>query len=140
MPSKRFATRQRKLGVQRPNSLAAAGFLDGLARRQRREPEGGALRLRVAAAPPPPFTLERTNGLSAMPQGTVKFFDSDRGFGFVSRDDGADDVFIHIRALHEAGMYGVAEGDQLQFELRPSRNKRGREEACEVRKIGSRCV
>jgi cold shock protein len=74
----------------------------------------------------------------SMPQGTVKFFDPDRGFGFISRDDGDDDTFIHVRALQEAGLYSVTEGDRLEFELRPSRSKRGREEACEVRKIGSR--
>jgi CspA family cold shock protein len=75
-----------------------------------------------------------------MKQGTVKFFNVDRGFGFISRDDGDDDVFIHIRALHEAGIYSVIEGDRLEFELRSSLSKRGREEACDIKKIGSRCV
>jgi len=75
-----------------------------------------------------------------MPQGTVKFFDAGRGFGFITLDDGAEDVFVHIRALHEAGLYSVIEGDRLKFDLRSSRNKPGRSKACDVRKIGSRVV
>ncbi|GAA0475857.1 hypothetical protein GCM10009096_16970 [Parasphingorhabdus litoris] len=49
--------------------------------------------------------------------GTVKFFNSMKGFGFIQRDDGQPDAFVHISAVERAGMNGLEEGDKLEFEL-----------------------
>jgi CspA family cold shock protein len=50
-------------------------------------------------------------------QGTVKFFNSQKGFGFIVRDDGGEDVFVHISAVEQAGLTGLAEGQPLAFTL-----------------------
>jgi len=49
--------------------------------------------------------------------GTVKFFNGQKGFGFIVRDDGGEDVFVHISAVEQAGLTGLAEGQQLKFTL-----------------------
>ncbi|NOU02380.1 MAG: cold-shock protein [Novosphingobium sp.] len=49
--------------------------------------------------------------------GTVKFFNGGKGFGFIQRDDGGEDVFVHISAVERAGLEGLAEGQQLKFTL-----------------------
>lgn len=55
--------------------------------------------------------------------GTVKFFNSTKGFGFITPDDGAADVFVHISALERSGITSVAEGQKLTFEIvRDARN------------------
>jgi CspA family cold shock protein len=53
--------------------------------------------------------------------GTVKFFNAMKGFGFISRDDGQPDAFVHISAVERAGMVSLNEGDRLQFELEVDR-------------------
>ncbi|TFI58926.1 cold-shock protein [Sphingomonas parva] len=50
-------------------------------------------------------------------QGTVKFFNAMKGFGFISRDDGQPDAFVHISAVERAGMSSLNEGDRVEFEL-----------------------
>ncbi len=50
-------------------------------------------------------------------KGTVKFFNAQKGFGFIVRDDGGEDVFVHISAVEQAGLQGLAEGQQLGFTL-----------------------
>ncbi len=49
--------------------------------------------------------------------GVVKFFNGQKGFGFIVRDDGGEDVFVHISAVEQAGLTGLAEGQQLGFTL-----------------------
>jgi cold shock protein len=49
--------------------------------------------------------------------GTVKFFNAMKGFGFVQRDDGQPDVFVHISAVERAGMQGLNEGDKIEFDI-----------------------
>src|SRR4051794_12093664 len=50
-------------------------------------------------------------------KGTVKFFNPQKGFGFVVRDDGGEDVFVHISAVEQAGLTGLADGQPLEFTL-----------------------
>ena len=52
-----------------------------------------------------------------MTTGTVKWFNGQKGFGFIQPDDGGNDVFVHISAVERAGMSGLNEGQKVQFEL-----------------------
>jgi CspA family cold shock protein len=52
-----------------------------------------------------------------MTQGTVKFFDGQRGFGFIQPDDGGKDVFVHISAVERAGMGALNEGQKIAFDV-----------------------
>ena len=61
-----------------------------------------------------------------MATGTVKWFNSVKGFGFIQPSDGGQDVFVHISAVQRAGMDGLAEGQKLSFEVQ---NERGRSAA-----------
>ena len=56
------------------------------------------------------LTGERTSG-------TVKFFNTTKGFGFIARDDGQADAFVHISAVQRAGMAGLEEGDRVAFDI-----------------------
>ena len=51
-----------------------------------------------------------------METGTVKWFNSSKGFGFISRDEG-DDVFVHFKAINGEGYKSLDEGDQVEFEV-----------------------
>jgi CspA family cold shock protein len=52
-----------------------------------------------------------------MATGSVKWFNRKKGFGFIAPDFGARDVFVHISALHAAGLSGLEDGQRLEFEL-----------------------
>ncbi|MFZ1988134.1 MAG: cold-shock protein [Alphaproteobacteria bacterium] len=56
-----------------------------------------------------------------MPSGTVKFFNMDKGFGFIRPDDGTKDVFVHISAVERSGLRGLQEGQKVTFELQPDK-------------------
>lgn len=56
-----------------------------------------------------------------MATGKVKWFNSDKGYGFIQPDDGSKDVFVHISAVERAGMSGLNEGQKVSFELRADR-------------------
>lgn len=49
--------------------------------------------------------------------GTVKFFNSTKGFGFIQPDDGSQDVFVHISAVERAGLNNIAEGQKISFDI-----------------------
>jgi CspA family cold shock protein len=51
-----------------------------------------------------------------MTTGTVKFYNAQRGFGFIQPDDGGNDVFVHATALERAGMTNLAEGQKVSFD------------------------
>lgn len=53
-----------------------------------------------------------------MPTGTVKWFNGQKGFGFIQPTDGGNDVFVHISAVERAGLGGLAEGQKVSFELK----------------------
>jgi cold shock protein len=52
-----------------------------------------------------------------MSTGTVKWFNAQKGFGFIQPDDGGKDVFVHISAVERAGMYNLTEGQKLTYEV-----------------------
>ena len=52
-----------------------------------------------------------------MATGTVKWFNEQKGYGFIQPDDGGKDVFVHISAVEQAGMRGLAEGQKVDYEL-----------------------
>lgn len=52
-----------------------------------------------------------------MPTGTVKWFNSQKGFGFISPEGGGPDAFVHISAVERAGLYELREGQKVSFEL-----------------------
>ena len=52
-----------------------------------------------------------------MSVGTVKWFNAQKGFGFIQPDDGGKDVFVHISAVEQAGMNGLNEGQKISYEL-----------------------
>jgi CspA family cold shock protein len=56
-----------------------------------------------------------------MSTGTVKWFNPQKGFGFIQPDDGSKDVFVHISALERAGISDLREGQKIQFELTQDR-------------------
>ena len=58
-----------------------------------------------------------------MTRGTVKWFNSQRGFGFIQPDDGSKDVFVHISAVERAGMNGLNEGQKVSFDVVTERGK-----------------
>ena len=59
--------------------------------------------------------------------GTVKFFNSAKGFGFITPDEGGKDVFVHATAVEAAGMRALNEGDRVSFELEDDRKGRGKQ-------------
>ena len=61
--------------------------------------------------------------------GTVKFFNTSKGYGFVSPEDGSKDVFVHVTALESAGIHGLNEGDKISFVLEDDRRGRGKQAA-----------
>ena len=58
-----------------------------------------------------------------MPTGTVKWFNANKGFGFIEPDDGENDVFVHVTAVQESGLGNLDEGDRVSFELVENRGK-----------------
>jgi CspA family cold shock protein len=58
-----------------------------------------------------------------MATGTVKFFDSQRGFGFIQPQDGGKDVFVHISAVERAGMSNLNEGQTVSYDVVTERGK-----------------
>jgi CspA family cold shock protein len=58
-----------------------------------------------------------------MAVGTVKFFNTQKGFGFIRPDDGSKDVFVHITAVERAGMRSLVEGQKISYEIVTERGK-----------------
>jgi CspA family cold shock protein len=69
-----------------------------------------------------------------MSVGTVKWFNSTKGFGFIQPDDGGSDVFVHISAVERAGLNGLHEGQKVSFELERDR-KSGKMSAAQLQSV-----
>ena len=67
-----------------------------------------------------------------MTTGTVKWFNGQKGFGFIQPDDGGNDVFVHISAVERAGLHSLAEGQKISFEVKvdSKRDKSSAENLC----------
>ncbi len=61
--------------------------------------------------------------------GTVKFFNHSKGYGFIAPDDGGKDVFVHITALERSGVPALDEGDKVTFEVEDDPRGRGKQAA-----------
>ena len=98
--------------------------------REPREPresrDGGDMERRPSRERIPSTTGERVDG-------TVKFFNGAKGFGFIQRDDGAPDAFVHISAVERAGFANLNEGQRVSFELEEDR--RGKQAAVNLQSI-----
>ena len=69
---------------------------------------------------------------TSMAIGTVKWFNSTKGFGFIQPDAGGKDVFVHISAVERSGLGGLGEGQKVSYEIERDR-KTGRESAVDLR-------
>jgi cold shock protein len=61
--------------------------------------------------------------IQLMASGTVKWFNSAKGFGFIQPDNGGKDVFVHISAVERAGLNGLNEGQKITYEVQQDRGK-----------------
>jgi CspA family cold shock protein len=57
--------------------------------------------------------------------GTVKFFNEEKGFGFITPDDGGKDVFVHISAVQSSGLPGLQDGQKVRFDTEPDKRGKG---------------
>lgn len=60
-----------------------------------------------------------------MPSGTVKFFNADKGYGFIKPDDGGRDIFVHVTAVEQAGLHNLNEGQRIVYEIEPDKKGKG---------------
>ena len=65
-----------------------------------------------------------------MPTGTVKWFNTTKGYGFIAPDDSGKDVFVHISAVERSGLTGLADDQKVTFDIEPGRD--GRESAVNI--------
>ncbi len=68
-----------------------------------------------------------------MSEGTVKWFNSQKGYGFIQPTDGSKDVFVHITAVERAGLSGLNEGQKVSFDL--ERSQQGKMSATNLKAV-----
>ena len=68
-----------------------------------------------------------------MAVGTVKFFNTTKGFGFIAQEGGGKDVFVHISAVERSGMAGLNEGQKVSFDL--EKDRQGRDSAANLKAV-----
>ena len=68
-----------------------------------------------------------------MKTGTVKFFNTQKGFGFITPEDGSTDMFVHITAIQQAGLDSLNEGQKVSFDIE---DNRGKDTAANIKIIG----
>jgi len=69
-----------------------------------------------------------------MRTGTVKFYNSQKGYGFIAPDDGGKDVFVHATALEQAGLRGLVEGQKINFDVETDRRS-GKDAASNLQQV-----
>jgi cold shock protein len=69
-------------------------------------------------------SIHRQKGNASMPQGTVKWFNPTKGYGFIAPEAGGKDVFVHISAVQKAGLRSLSEGQKVGFEVEQQQNGR----------------
>jgi len=57
--------------------------------------------------------------------GTIKFFNAEKGYGFIRPSDGGRDIFVHITAVEQAGLASLNEGQKISFEIEPDKKGKG---------------
>jgi CspA family cold shock protein len=67
--------------------------------------------------------MRRTTKEAGMAVGTVKWFNPDKGYGFIQPEGGSKDVFVHISAVQQAGLHTLTEGQKVSFEMVTQRGK-----------------
>jgi len=84
-------------------------------------------------APSPVFGRDDTGtgGAEAMPTGTVKWFNTTKGYGFIAPEGGGNDVFVHISAVERSGLTGLADDQKVSYELSEGRD--GRQMAADLK-------
>ncbi|MDX7952594.1 cold-shock protein [Lichenihabitans sp. Uapishka_5] len=70
-----------------------------------------------------------------MPNGTVKWFNATKGFGFIQPDNGGTDAFVHISAVERAGLQDLREGDKVSYELVADKRS-GKQSADQLKVVG----
>jgi CspA family cold shock protein len=69
---------------------------------------------------------KRSEGMPSMSQqGTVKFFNADKGYGFIIPDDGGRDIFVHITAVERAGLNSLSKGQRVSYEIEADKKGKG---------------
>lgn len=63
-------------------------------------------------------------GLSVMAKGTVKWFNTEKGYGFIQPEDGGNDIFVHVTAVQQAGLTTLKENQSIEYELTDGRDGR----------------
>ena len=61
--------------------------------------------------------VAEVQGDDAMSEGTVKWFNAQKGYGFIQPEDGSKDVFVHITAVERAGLSGLDDGQKISFDV-----------------------
>jgi CspA family cold shock protein len=79
-----------------------------------------------------PLTVRRNRRNSFVATGTVKWFNDQKGYGFIQPDSGGKDVFVHISAVERAGLRGLAEGQKISYEVEADR-RTGKESAVDLK-------
>jgi cold shock protein len=77
--------------------------------------------------------IAELQGNDTMAEGTVKWFNAQKGYGFIQPSDGSKDVFVHISAVERAGLSGLNEGQKVSFDL--EQGQRGKTSATNLRTI-----
>src|SRR5258705_12462582 len=109
-------------GVTRPKKTIQAN------RQRRAVRQGGhAFRQRMSGRAERALRVGRAvrGGFPMAMTGTVKFFNGERGYGFIKPDDGGRDVFVHITAVERAGLKDLTEGQRITFEVEPDKKGKG---------------
>lgn len=105
-----------------PSVEQAQGFEDGLPLKtfvgmSPRAPQNRAVRAFMTR----PRGARIRMDYQTMTKGTVKFFNTTKGFGFITPDNGEKDVFVHVTAVHASGMDTLSDGQTVEFDIEPDR-------------------